>query len=61
MHEDRDQLVEGDGVEREEAVGDEIDVGLPGKNFSISRSWLGSGEIVVFIRERFSVVLVRTR
>lgn len=61
MHENRDQLVERDGVKREEAVGDKVDVGLPGKDFSVSRRCLGGGGFVVLVRERFGVVVVRTR
>ena len=47
-------------MKREETVGDEINIRLSRKDFSVTWRCLGSGGLVVFVRERFGVVLVRT-
>lgn len=47
-------------MKREETVGDEIDIRLSRKNFSVSWRCLGSGGLVIFVRERFDVLVVRT-
>ena len=60
MHEDWNQLVECDGVKGEEAVCEEIDVRLPGKDFPVSRRCLWSDILIIFIRDRFSVLFVYT-